>query len=67
MIQLTETVIPMDYFTNMIGIAADQNIFTEMVKQRCPKVADKLQLLGLSMEVFTIQWLVCLFSHSLKK
>lgn len=25
--QITETIIPMDYYTNMIGVACDQQIF----------------------------------------
>lgn len=62
-----ETIIPIDYYTNMTGLITDQNIFFEMLKQLNPRIAQKLKSVGLSTEIFTIQWLVCLFANSLPK
>lgn len=63
--QIMETTIPMDYYTNMLGLATDQSIFCEILKQRLPKIGEKIGKLGLNAEVFSIQWFVCLFTATI--
>jgi hypothetical protein len=55
----------MDYYTNMLGLATDQSIFCEILKQRLPKIGEKISQVGLNAEVFSIQWFVCLFTATI--
>ena len=38
---MLESIIPMDYFTNMIGVVCDQQIFINILKVKRPKITDK--------------------------
>lgn len=55
----------MDYYTNMIGVACDQQIFLEILKIKKPQIVQKFNEVGLDGSVLSIQWFVCLFTSSL--
>ena len=61
---MLETIIPMDYYTNMIGVVTDQRIFLEVLRQYNPRIANKFKEVGLDPSIFTIEWFVCLFTSS---
>ena len=63
--QITETIIPMDYYTNMVGVACDQQIFLEALEILKPNIIRKFKEVGLDGTVISIQWFVCLFTSSL--
>ena len=63
--QITETVIPMDYYTNMVGVACDQQIFLEILSIIKPKITKKFMDAGLDGTIISIRWFVCLFTSSL--
>lgn len=63
--QIIETVIPMDYYTNMIGVACDQKIFLDILKILKPQITKKFEEVGFDGSVLSIQWFVCLFTSSL--
>jgi len=48
LVQVLETIIPIDYYTNMTGLVTDQNIFCEILRQTRPKVSQKLKEVGLT-------------------
>lgn len=55
----------MDYYTNMIGVACDQQIFLDILKFIKPNIIKKFNDVGLDGSVLSIQWFVCLFTSSL--
>ena len=62
-----ESILPLDYYTSMIGIMVDQTIFHELVTDKMPEVIEKFSQLQLESTFFTLQWFVCLFSSTLNK
>lgn len=62
---LIETVIPMDYYTNMIGVVCDQQVFLAILSQIHPEITHKFNEVGLDPSVLSIEWFVCLFTSSL--
>lgn len=62
-----ESILPLDYYTSMIGIMVDQTIFHELVTRKMPEVIEKFSHLQLESTFFTLQWFVCLFSSTLNK
>jgi hypothetical protein len=63
--QIIETIIPMDYYTNMIGVVCDQQIFISILRNIHPKIVKKFDEVGLDPSVLSIEWFVCLFTSSL--
>ena len=55
----------MDYYTNMIGVACDQQIFIDILKILRPQITNKFEEVGLDGSVLTIHWFVCLFTSAL--
>lgn len=55
----------MDYYTNMIGVVCDQQIFISVLKVIKPHIVAKFDEVGLDASVLSIEWFVCLFTSSL--
>lgn len=55
----------MDYYTNMIGVVCDQQVFLAVLAQIHPEIAAKFDSVGLDPSVLSIEWFVCLFTSSL--
>lgn len=62
---IIEIVIPMDYYTNMIGVVTDQQLFLAILAQLHPEITRKFDEVGLDPSVLSIEWFVCLFTSSL--
>lgn len=39
---ILETVLPLDYYSNMIGVLIDQKVFFELLKKKLPDVVEHL-------------------------
>jgi len=63
--EMIETVIPMDYYTNMIGVVCDQQVFLAILSKIHPEVTRKFDEVGLDPSVLSLQWFVCMFTSSL--
>ena len=48
-----------------MGIAVDINIVEVYIKLFHPKLNEKLVGMGLSLSLFTLEWIVCLFTTTL--
>jgi hypothetical protein len=55
----------MDYYTNMIGVVCDQQVFLAILENVHPDIAEKFNEVGLDPSVLSIEWFVCLFTSSL--
>lgn len=58
---------PLDYYSSMKTILADQRIIHKLAEIYCPEILDKLNEFNLEVSVFCIQWFVCLFAKSVNR
>lgn len=62
-----EVMLPLDFYTSMLGILVDQKLFLEILKLEFPEIVDKFHEFSLDCSFFTLQWFVCLFSGACNK
>ncbi len=58
---ICEILVPDYYVKAMIGSIVDQRIFEELVNERLPKIADRLQEVFIPMQLISLPWFLCLF------
>jgi len=56
-----EDILPIDYFTSMVGVLVDQKIFSEMVYSFDKELGRKFANLEVDPSLFSLQWFVCCF------
>lgn len=59
---LFEEILPSNYYTNMLGVAIDLKLVEVFLKLRRPRLHAKLQSLSVNLSIFSLEWLVCLFT-----
>jgi len=62
---IVESMLPLDYYCNLVGVLIDQKIFYEIFQKRIPDLCDYLIKMGLDPSLLAFQWFVCLFSYNL--
>ncbi len=67
MAQITECILPIDYYSSMVGVMVDQKIFALVIETNIPELHAKFKEFMLDVSIFTLQWFVCLFVTSLKQ
>lgn len=45
---IIETIMPLDYYSNMVGALLDQQTFAEFFKERIPDLYEHLESIGFS-------------------
>jgi len=63
---LLEKILPLDYYTGMVGILVDQKLFTLLIKKMMPSLATIFEELNLDPSLVSLQWFICLFSYNLR-
>lgn len=63
---LIETILPLDYYSVMIGVLIDQKLFCRMVKAIMPQLWALFKKMGLDPSLVSLQWFICLFSYNLQ-
>lgn len=43
---ILETILPLDYYSNMIGVLIDQKVFFELLKKKLPDIVEHLNKLN---------------------
>lgn len=59
---LLEDYLPSNYYTNMLGVAIDLKLIEDFLRLKRPKLFAKLKELSISISIFALEWLVCLFT-----
>ncbi|KAK1930798.1 TBC1 domain family member 2A [Phytophthora citrophthora] len=62
---IVEELTPQYHTRTMTGSRADQRVFSDLVTQKLPVLANHLQMLGVDFEPFTLKWFLCLFLNTL--
>jgi len=63
---LIESILPLDYYSGMIGVLVDQKLFAKLIKTVMPSFWNHLKKLTLDPSLISLQWFICLFSYNLK-
>jgi len=61
---LIENVLPLDYYSTMTGVIVDEKILHDMIDVVLPDLGQKLKNIELDTSIFSIPWLICLFTSS---
>ena len=63
---LIESILPLDYYSGMLGILVDQKILCSMIAHKMKPLSAHLTKLNLDPSLVTLQWFICLFSYNLQ-
>jgi hypothetical protein len=64
-VSIAENILPLDYYSDMLGILVDQKVFEELLKEKYPKLVSHMQYCNYQLDLIAFQWLVTLFFNSL--
>ena len=62
---ILETILPLDFYCNMVGALIDQRVFKELVKQYNSRLYFHLMKINFDPSMLSFQWFVCFFTHNL--
>jgi len=63
---IIENVLPLDYFTYMLGVLVDQGIFRNAVKDSLPNVWTLLKKHNMDPSLVSMQWFICLYTQNIQ-
>ncbi|CDW83411.1 gtpase-activating protein [Stylonychia lemnae] len=63
--QIIESILPIDYYTNMVGILIDQKVLKYYIQDLMPQLFEHLDTIKFDPSLFIFQWFVCLFSNNI--
>jgi len=62
---ICEDILPGFWYRDLLPVHVDQRVFKELIWRRLPDVGKHLQTLGVSVEVLSTQWFMCIYLNSL--
>ncbi len=62
---MVESILPIDYYSNMVGVLVDQRIFYELFRNKIPDLCEHLESVGFDPSLLAFQWLVCLLGYQM--
>eukprot|EP00347_Sterkiella_histriomuscorum_P001837 403370488 len=65
--QLIESILPIDFYTHLIGVQTETKIFKQFVKEYLPQIDEKFQEFNFDTMLFTLNWFICIFSDKLSE
>ena len=65
--QIIENYLPLEYYSNMLGVVLDQKVLYDLVERYMPELYDHFQACQFNLDLLSFQWLVCLFSGKLRE
>jgi len=63
---LIENILPIDYYSVMIGVMIDQKLFCKMIAVIMPHLWSFFKKLSLDPSLVSLQWFICLYSYNLQ-
>lgn len=64
---LVETILPLDYYSNMVGVLIDQHVFKQAVRFFFPDLYDHFNELNFDPSLLAFQWFVCFFTLNINE
>lgn len=63
-IHIVENMLPIDYYSQMLGILTDQRIFNNLLTKKFPKLVAHMQNHNYQLDLIAFQWFCTLFFNS---
>ncbi|KAM3134158.1 hypothetical protein pb186bvf_013779 [Paramecium bursaria] len=60
---IIETIMPLDYYTNILSAMVDQRILQFYLERYLPEVDKHFKQIGISTDYFSLQWYLCIFTN----
>jgi hypothetical protein len=67
LIMLIETILPLDYYSNMVGVLIDQQVFKAAIRFFFPDLYEHFNTLNFDPSLLAFQWLVCFFTLNINE
>jgi small G protein signaling modulator 3 len=64
-VQIVEVILPMDYYTNLLGVLIDYKVFQKIMYEKLPKLCKHLDEYNFDLNLLITKWLICLFINHL--
>ena len=64
--QIVETILPLDYYSNLLGVLIDLKVFQQMFREKLPKLQKHFDQYEFSCDLMLTKWLICLFVNHLQ-
>lgn len=65
--QIIENYLPLEYYSNMLGVVLDQKVLYDLLERYLPEIYDHFEAVSFNLDLLSFQWLVCLFSGKLRE
>jgi hypothetical protein len=65
LVQLVEVYLPLDYYSNLLGVLIDLKVFKDLMGKRLPKLCKHLEEQDFDVDLLLTKWLICLFVNHL--
>lgn len=62
---LMESIVPLDYYSNLVGVLIDQSIYHKLMRERLPELCTHFENIGLDLSFLAINWITCLLGIGL--
>jgi len=62
---IIESLMPIDYYSNMVGALIDQRVFVGLLCDKMPDLVEHLESLFFDPSLISFQWFACLFSYNM--
>lgn len=63
--QIVESLMPLDYYSNLVGALIDQKVFSCLMREKIPDLAAHFERLDFDPSLIAFQWFACYFSYNL--
>ncbi len=63
--QIVEIYLPLDYYSNLLGVLIDLRVFKDLMSKKLPKLCKHLQEQEFDVDLLLTKWLICLFVNHL--
>jgi hypothetical protein len=67
MCMILESKLPLDYYTNMVGLLVDQQVFKDLISKLLPKLSKHLEEIGFDPSLLVFQWFVSIYSNNINE
>jgi hypothetical protein len=48
---IIESMLPIDYYSNMVGILIDQKVFSSLIKEKIPDLCEHFESIGVDISI----------------
>lgn len=65
LVQIVEVILPMDQYTNLLGVLIDLKVYQAIMRDRMPVLCAHLDSFCFDLDLLVTKWLICLFVNHL--